>query len=73
MLKEIYFGVQIALLILSGSVASDMCYRGELKGIYAAVIIIACLMALYSSMAFFIRSENHSEGNKRATIFSKLA
>lgn len=57
MLKDIYFGVQIALLILSGCVTSDMCYQGELKGIYAAVIIIACAMSLYSSIMFFVRSE----------------
>ena len=57
MLKDIYFGVQIALLILSGCVASDMCYRGILPKVYAAVIIAACVMALYSSVV--IVSRNH--------------
>ena len=56
MLKEIYFGVQIALLILSGCAASDMCYRGILSGIYAAVIIIACAMSLYSSVMCYLRT-----------------
>ena len=57
MLKDIYFGVQIALLILAGCVTSDKCYHGELRGIYAAVIIIACVMSLYSSIIFFARRE----------------
>ena len=56
MLKDIYFGLQIALLFLSGCVASDMCYQGELKGIYAAVIIIACAMSLYSSVMCYLRT-----------------
>ena len=56
MLKDIYFSVQGALLILSGCAASDMCYRGELKGIYAAVIIIACAMSLYSSVMCYLRT-----------------
>lgn len=55
MLKDIYFGVQIALLILSGCAASDMCYRGILPGIYAAVIIIACVMSAYSSVMCYLR------------------
>lgn len=55
MLKEIYFGVQIALLILSGCAASDMCYHGELKGIYAAVIIAACVMSAYSAVMCYLR------------------
>lgn len=57
MLKDIYFGVQGALLFLAGCAASDMWYRGVLPGIYAVVIIIACIMSLYSSMVLFIRSE----------------
>ena len=55
MLKDIYFGVQGALLILSGCAASDFCYRGILPGIYAAVIIIACAMSLYSSVMCYLR------------------
>lgn len=58
MLKDIYFGVQIALLILSGCAASDMCYRGILPGVYATVIIIACVMSLYSSFVMYQRTEN---------------
>ncbi len=49
MLRDIYFGVQGALLILSGCAASDFCYRGILPKVYAALIIAACVMALYSS------------------------
>ena len=56
MLKDIYFGVQGALLILSGCAASDFCYRGILPGIYAAVIIIACVMSLYSSVMCYLRT-----------------
>ena len=56
MLKDIYFGVQIALLILAGCSASDMCYRGILPGIYAAVIIIACAMSVYSSFVCYLRT-----------------
>lgn len=56
MLKDIYFGVQIALLILAGCAASDMCYRGILPGIYAAVIIMACVMSLYSSGMCYSRT-----------------
>ena len=56
MLKDIYFGVQGALLILSGCAASDFCYRGILPGIYAAVIIIACVMSLYSSVMCYQRT-----------------
>ena len=63
MLKDLYFGVQIALLILSGCAASDMCYQDELKGIYAAVIIIACAMSLYSSVMCYLRlSKKKGEG-----------
>lgn len=57
MLKDIYFGVQIALLILAGCAASDMWCRGILPGVYAAVIIIACVMALYSSFVLYLRTE----------------
>ena len=57
MLKEIYFGVQIALLILAGCVTSDKCYHGELRGIYAAVIILACVMSVYSSLVLYLRTE----------------
>lgn len=62
MLKEIYFGLQIALLFLSGCAACDMWYRGILPGVYAAVIIIACIMSLYSSLVFYSRT---SESRKR--------
>ena len=55
MLKEIYFSVQLVLLFLSGCAASDMCYQGELKGIYAAVIIIACVMSAYSAVMCYLR------------------
>ena len=55
MLKEIYFGVQGALLILSGCAASDFCYRGILPRIYAVIIIIACVMSLYSSVIWYLR------------------
>ena len=55
MFKDIYFGVQIALLILSGCAASDFCYRGILPWIYAAVIIIACAMSLYSPVMCYLR------------------
>ena len=61
MLKDIYFGVQIVLLILSGCAASDMCYRGILPGIYAAVIILACVMSLYSSVVCYLRMEKSIE------------
>lgn len=55
MLKDIYFSVQLVLLFLSGCAASDMCYQGELKGIYAAVIIAACVMSAYSSVMCYLR------------------
>ena len=55
MFKDIYFGVQIALLILSGCAASDMWYRDILPGVYAAVIIIACVMSAYSAVMCCLR------------------
>ena len=66
MLKEIYFGVQLTLLILSGCAASDMWYRGILPVAYAAVIIIACVMALYSSFVLYQRTEQKAERNEVA-------
>ncbi len=57
MLKDIYFGVQSALLFLSGCAAFDFCYKGMLPAVYAAVIIIACVMSLYSSFVLRQRTE----------------
>lgn len=61
MLKDIYFGVQDALLILAGCAAFDMWYRGILPRIYAAVIILACAMSLYSSVVCYLRTEKKQE------------
>ena len=66
MIKDIYFGVQIALLILAGCATSDMCYRGELKGIYAAVIIIACVMSAYSAVMCYLRTGKKKGDGKNA-------
>lgn len=66
MFKDIYFGVQIALLILAGCGASDLWYRGILPGIYAAVIIAACVMPLYSSFVLYQRAEKKAEWNEVA-------
>lgn len=57
MLKDIFFGVQTALLFLSGCAAFDFCYKGMLPVVYAAVIIIACVMSLYSSFVLHQRTE----------------
>ena len=61
MLKELFFGVQTALLFLSVCAAVDFCYRGMLPVVHAAVIIIACVMSFYSSSAFYSRT---SKDNK---------
>ncbi len=61
MLKDIYFGVQTALLFLSGCAAFDFCYKGVLPAVYAAVIIIACVMSLYSSVVLVSRNHNKED------------
>lgn len=66
MLKDIYFGVQGALLILAGCAASEMCYGGILSKVYAALIIAACVMALYSSFALCGRMEKKPKRNEVA-------
>ena len=69
MLKDIYFSVQLVLLFLSGCAASDMCYKGGLKGIYAAVIIIACAMSLYSSVMCYLRvGKRHAKSEYDETL-----
>ena len=57
LIKDIYFGLQIALLILSGCAAYDLWYKGILPGVYSVIIIIACVMALYSSFVLYQRTE----------------
>ena len=57
MLKDIYFGVQGALLFLAGCGAYDLWYKGTLPGVHAIVIILACVMALYSSFVLYLRTE----------------
>ena len=55
MIKDIYFGVQIALLFFAGGFTYDWWYKGALPGIHSALIIIACVMAIYSSVQFYLR------------------
>ena len=61
MLREIYFSLQGALLFFSGCGASDLWYRGILPGVYAIVIISACVMALYSSLVLYQRTEKKGD------------
>ena len=61
MVKDLYFGLQIALLILAGCGAYDSWYRGELAGTTAAVTIIACVMAVYSATVFCLRTTKGKE------------
>lgn len=61
MVKDLYYSLQIALLILAGCGAFDSWYRGELAGVTAAVIIIACVMAIYSATVFYLRTTKGKE------------
>lgn len=61
MLRDIFFGLQTALLFLSVCAASDFCYRGLIPVVHTAVIIIACVMSFYSSSVFYSRT---NKGNK---------
>lgn len=56
MIKDAFFGLQIALCILAGCGAYDSWYKGELAGATAAVTIIACVMAIYSATVFYLRT-----------------
>ena len=56
MLKDLYFGMQVAFCILAGCSAFDLWYKGELAGATAAVIIIACVMAIHTATVFYTRT-----------------
>lgn len=61
MLKDLYFGVQIALLFFACGMTADLCHNGKIEKVYAAVIIIACIMALYTSKEYYKRSIRNRE------------
>ena len=61
MIKDLYYGLQAALCILAGCSAFDSWYKGELAGATAAVIIIACVMAIYSATVFYLRTTKGKE------------
>lgn len=59
MIKDIFFSVQLVLLVLSGCGASDLWYKGELDGINAVIIIIACVMSAYSAVMCYLRTSTN--------------
>lgn len=55
MIKDTYFSIQFALLFLAVCGAFDMWCREALPGVYAVIIILACIMSFFSSAVFFKR------------------